>query len=310
MRELSREILADYQVRKGRAQKTAFRARVRAALEAEGYAVAEEKSPTIGSVNMVVGDVARAEVIFTAHYDTCAALPVPNFLAPKNLVASLAYQVLLAVAMIGFAGGVGWVAGLVLGDGAVRAARLAALLVLLWLLLFGPANRHTANDNTSGVLVLLETMLSLPPQARGRAAFVFFDNEEIGLLGSSFFAKKHGRRIAGTPLINFDCVSDGDHFLFVTGKGYGRSAGRMAAMEASLALPEGKTGEFCPSGRALYPSDQMHFPCGIGVVALRRRLGVGYYVGRIHTRRDTVMDAVNIETMRAFAVRVARGEVM
>ena len=52
----------------------------------------------------------------------------------------------------------------------------------------GKPNKHTANDNTSGVITLLELMNRLSPEQKERTAFVFFDNEENGMLGSAFFA--------------------------------------------------------------------------------------------------------------------------
>ena len=39
----------------------------------------------------VLGDPETAKVVFSAHYDTCARLPFPNFIAPKNLLVTLGY---------------------------------------------------------------------------------------------------------------------------------------------------------------------------------------------------------------------------
>ena len=57
-------------------------------------------------------------------------------------------------------------------------------------------------------------------------------------------------------------------------------------------------------GFGFYPSDQKHFPVGVGVAAMHRKPLVGYCLGRIHTRRDTVLDEVNIDLLRAGAVRL------
>ena len=56
-----------------------------------------------------------------------------------------------------------------------------------------------------------------------------------------------------------------------------------------------------------YPSDQKHFPVGVGVAALHRRPLLGYCLGRIHTRRDTVMDERNIELLRQGSLRLLDG---
>ncbi len=67
-------------------------------------------------------------------------------------------------------------------------------------------------------MVLFEIMSALSDAEREKAAFVFFDLEEMGLIGSASFASKHKKQMRDKPLINFDCVSDGNHFLFVLRK--------------------------------------------------------------------------------------------
>ena len=88
------------------------------------------------------------------------------------------------------------------------------VVLAMFLLMAGPANRHTANDNTSGVTTLLDIMTALPTEARESVAFVFFDLEEMGLFGSAGFANQHKQIAKNTLLVNFDCVSDGDTILF------------------------------------------------------------------------------------------------
>ena len=54
---------------------------------------------------------------------------------------------------------------------------------------------------------------------RKKCCFVFFDNEEWGLLGSGGFAnhcKKNGIDLSGTKVINFDCVGNGDVLTFAS----------------------------------------------------------------------------------------------
>lgn len=302
MHALTQEILGHYQNRKSRARKAAFRDFLCKQLEAEGIACRLECSPIIHSVNMVVGDVEHAEYIFTAHYDTCAVLPFPNFIAPMNLLISIAYQFLLAFLMIMACMVIGVCTGVLLGPSmAVWCVPLFAL-AMVYMLYFGIANRHTANDNTSGVAVLVEAMLSMPLEARERTAFVFFDNEEPGMLGSYFFRRKHKSIMKHKPLLNFDCVSDGNHLLLALSRDFMQDTQLVERTRASLRLKDGFTSEFCAAKAVFYPSDHMHFAKAAGVVALQRKRGIGYYLGRIHTRHDTAFDEDNIETLRAFIV--------
>ena len=46
--------------------------------------------------------------------------------------------------------------------------------------------------------------------------------------------------------------------------------------------------------KVYYPSDQAGFPLAIAVAALKRNKLFGYYMDKIHTKRDTVFDQTNI----------------
>ena len=88
MTELSREILRDWQIRKTKAQKLRFIEFMQSRLP--GLTVEEGGWPRCR--NLVLGDPENADVVFTAHYDTCARLPFPNFITPKNLLIYLLYS--------------------------------------------------------------------------------------------------------------------------------------------------------------------------------------------------------------------------
>ena len=71
-----------FPVRKGKKQRAAFRTWAAALARENGYSAHEEKG-SLGAVNLVIGNPETAKVVFTAHYDTCAVLPFPNFITPK-----------------------------------------------------------------------------------------------------------------------------------------------------------------------------------------------------------------------------------
>ena len=70
------------------------------------------------------------------------------------------------------------------------ASSISWLIIMIWML-FGKANKHTANDNTSGIITIIESAIKLPEDLRDEVCFVLFDNEELGLLGSSAFSKEY-----------------------------------------------------------------------------------------------------------------------
>ena len=94
-----RELIDQFPVRKSKQQKTAFREAVLSYGAARGYA-GKVESGTFGSKNVVFGDPEQAEYLVTAHYDTCARLPFPNFITPCHLSIYLLYQLFLCAVII------------------------------------------------------------------------------------------------------------------------------------------------------------------------------------------------------------------
>ncbi len=304
MTETAKEILELYQVRKNKKQKTRFIEYASAKAVELGYEAKIEKG-YLGARNVVVGDVENAKVVYTAHYDTCAVLPFPNFITPKNFGIYLLYQILIVAVFFAAAFALGFAFGFVgtflkLPEFVIRYSAMAVYWILLILMFAGPANRHTANDNTSGVITLFSIMEKLPAEQRNKVAFVFFDLEEAGLFGSMGFASKHNRAMKNKPLINFDCVSDGDNILFAIRRDAAKLSDKITA-----AFPEnGKFKVHAQTKGVFYPSDQANFPLGIGVAALKSTRGGTLYMNRIHTVRDTVFEEENIEFLTNGAVRL------
>ena len=302
MTQISQEILSRFQVRKTKKQKTAFISFLLPKIRVMGYSPEVETCGMFKSRNIVVGDIKNAAIVFSAHYDTCAAMPVPNFIMPQNILFTVLYSLILAIPVFIIAFAVSFTAAYLTSSPVVSSiSAMAVCILLIYLMLFGKANRHTANDNTSGVITLLEIMAALPHELRYKAAFVFFDHEEAGLLGSAAFRKMHRTEMENKLLFNFDCVSDGDNFLFVMSKK--AAAQHSENIRKCVPLCNGKNTVFSLSNRTFYPSDQIHFPVGIGVAAFKKG-PFGLYIGRIHTNRDIVFDFSNIEFIRDSMISV------
>ncbi|MBR4959750.1 MAG: M28 family peptidase [Clostridia bacterium] len=310
MTETTKHIFEKYQIRKTGAQKRAFIACIESLAQTWGYSCRVEKG-WMGAGNIVIGDPAKAKVIYTAHYDTCPRLPFPNFITPGHFWIYLLYQIAVVIGfmllpmaafvciVLSLASAFDWNSEIsamiaVLGGYGI-------MLIFSLLILFGPANRHTANDNTSGVTVLTELMEAMPEEYRDDAAYIFFDLEEMGLFGSGGYAAKHKNEIKGKPVINFDCVSDGETILLAVQK---RAAAYMDTLEKAF-VPTETVSVAIRNRGVFYPSDQMNFPCGIGVAALKRtKRGNILYMNRIHTNRDTVYREENIAYLKGSAVRL------
>lgn len=295
------DVLKEFPVRKSAKQKQAFRAAVQRELETLGYSCRVEKG-SFGSRNLVAGDSENAKYLITAHYDTCAWMPIPNFITPCSLLFFLISQLILAAILI--------LLPLPLGaavwyfthswDMAFTAWYLSFWLFLL-LILFGPANPHCANDNTSGVVTVLDIAKSLPEDQRSRVCFVLFDLEEAGLIGSTSYRKTHKQAIQNQLVLNFDCVGDGDNILLIPSKKLRKNSDNLNILNYCAGQYGAKQISVRTRGFSFYPSDQAGFPFGVGICALRKKLGV-LYLGRIHTRRDTILEQTNVNLLRAAIV--------
>ena len=242
-----------------------------------------------------------AKVIYTAHYDTCATLPFPNLITPKNIGLYLLYQIAIVLAVFAIVFIITFLSSFIVPAPFLTLVYELSVLVLLGFFVFGPANKHTANDNTSGVTVVIDTMLSMPENAKKDAAFVLFDLEEMGLFGSCGYNSKHKTMMKNKLLINFDCVSDGNDILLIVKK---------KASDYIPAITEAFKGNetICTqvvSKNVFYPSDQSSFPMGVGIGAFKRtkRLKI-LYLDRIHTKHDTIYNEENISFLVNSAIKL------
>lgn len=293
-------LLSKHPVRKTKAQKEAFRAWMTEEAARMGYtARVESVSSLLKCHNVVIGDPEKADVTFTAHYDTPAKMPFPNFITPCNIPVFMGYQMLpvLAMIVVCFAAAFGVAATTGDAELASKVAFVVYLLLfalLLWLMMGGKPNPNCANDNTSGVAAVLELMARIPAEKRDSVAFILFDNEEMGLLGSSGYAGKHKAVKKDKLIINMDCVGDGETVLFFANKKT-RALPAYEKLAAAMQSQSGRSLELCRMEKCMYPSDQGNFRFGVAVCACRKGKRIGYYCDKIHTPKDTVCEQVNLD---------------
>ncbi len=296
-------ILPEYEVRKTREQKTRFIEMLR---ERYGERMrVEESKKSDKSRNIVFGDPERAKTVFTAHYDTCVYMPFPNFITPMNMPVYILYQLVVAALMYipmvllillaaDLTGGLSETVQIIVKEVIV----FSYLFGILFLLRRGPANKHTANDNTSGVVTVLTLLDRIGTD--GDCAFILFDNEEMGMQGSKAYAKAHPNVKSNGFIVNLDCVSDGDNILlYMSKKEKDGEYCKSVAERAAEVFPQYGKNLIIPKGFTFYPSDQTSFKKYIAVAALKKSGLVGYYMEKIHTNKDTEFDGRNIEALAA-----------
>lgn len=153
-------------------------------------------------------------------------------------------------------------------------------------------------------MTLLELLLTLPEELRGKVCVVFFDNEEKGMFGSAGFARQHKAVKRNKLLVNFDCVSDGDSIQLYPNRALKKESETLALLERAF-MPQGEKTVEVVRSFGFYPSDQRCFVRGAGVCALKKSRWFGYYMDKIHTRRDCAFDEENIALLCAGAIRLA-----
>lgn len=299
MIEKPMDVLQRFPVRKSKKQKQNFRDEIQSYVRSLGYECTVEKGG-FGSRNVVIGDPEKAKYLVTAHYDTCAGMFLPNMVFPRNPVAFILYQLLVVAIVIAISSVAGVGLTLITKDSFLGVVfSMVVYFALLIGMMVGPANRHNANDNTSGVVTVLEMAASMPPNLRKRVCFVLFDLEEAGLLGSSAHRKAHKSASNRQIVLNMDCVGDGDEIWLLPNGKVRKDAAKMEKLCALEASCGEKSIHVHQKGYAFYPSDQANFPYGVAIGAFHRNKWMGLYYSRIHTNRDTILEHTNVNILRA-----------
>lgn len=302
------DILKLHPIRKTKEQKQAFRADILAYVKELGYDSHLEKG-SFGSQNIVIGDPKTAKYLVTAHYDTPASIGLPNILTPCNLLTFVLWQVLLIGGLL--------LVSVVLGVLVWFATHMKPLAMLvayvlyfgiLLLMLLGPANKSNVNDNSSGVITVLEIARTIQQNQRSKVCFVLFDLEEAGLIGSAAYRKVHKAETEDQIVLNLDCVGDGDHIIFFPTKKAKKDPKLLSDIHRLGGWFGKKHIQVKSKGFYTYPSDQRNFPLGFGIAAFHRKKGIGYYVDRIHTKKDIYLDETNVNLLRAALITLICGK--
>src|SRR5262245_29286179 len=94
---------------------------------------------------------------------------------------------------------------------------------------------HGATDNAGSSVILTkiaESLMAQPPA--GRVTLVWFDMEELGLIGSQKYVEGHAADHIGA-MVNLDVNAYGDTLLFGSSRGAANAAPRKAVLETCAA---------------------------------------------------------------------------
>ena len=243
--------------------------------------------------NIIIGDIEKSEVLFTAHYDTPATSIYPNLMMPRNKWLTMLYHtaipVLIAFLSLAVAYGIGYLCSI-----PQEYSYFVFLPIYLGAFFLSTrcfTNKNNKNDNTSGVATLLTIAKKV---GHDKVAFVLFDNEEKGLLGSKAMAKKYKELMKNKLVVNFDCVGNGSEILYIAKKD-AMQDGNYFKMIKKLKNSEKFTVHLFSIKGSTSNSDFKNFERGVGVMACSKGKFVKFYTGRIHTPKDVVASSENVE---------------
>ncbi len=290
MKDYLNEINERFPIRRTEEQKNSLFECIKAEAESVGLSARVEQLQNKHN-NIVIGDVENASVVYTAHYDTPARSLVPNLMMPRNPGLAYAYAfgipLIIAFFSLGVAYAIQALAGL------PYPAFAAIYLVLYFGLFFGVMrlgeNKTNKNDNTSGVATVLSIMAMNPKNA----AYILFDNEEKGLLGSKALLKSNKALWQSKTLINFDCVGLGNNIVIIAMENAEKHPVFEKISDTVKGNNEYNVGLY-PKKGSMTNTDSKNFPCGISVMACKKSKKGVLYTPYIHTKRDTVASSDNI----------------
>ena len=287
------DVLSLHPVRKTKKQKAAFRDDVVPYLESLGYSVVVQNGE-FGVKNVVVGNSETAKILVTAHYDTPAWLPFPNLITPCHAFPFILYQLVMTVGLFLIPMLCGFLANQLGYSGVSSYVMSALFFVEMCVMLVGPGNKTNANDNTSGVVALLDIAKNMPIDKRNVVCFVLFDLEEAGLLGSAHYVQKNSAYVNQQICLNLDCVGDGDNIVLFPARKLKKDDVRLSWLRQITSECGAKSIVVRENGFSYYPSDQHNFAYGVGVAALNKTKNGWLYCDKIHTKKDVVLDESNV----------------
>lgn len=286
----------NYPTRKSEEEKERFRKYIVEMLSDKGIEARVEQTRDGKNKNVVVGDPTSAKAVFTAHYDTPARSLFPNIMIPKNRFVFWPYQFVPVIFLLVVSLALSYLIGMVwLKDD--RAYMLSFLIIyygVFFLMMKAFKNPNNYNDNTSGVATVLKIIDNLSPDELEGVAFILFDNEEKGKKGSAAYAKDHKGNMDDPFLVNFDCVGNGDHIVFIA-QARALSANKYVKLQESFESTDAFTVEFCSHEKASSNSDHKNFRKGVACLACKRAKSGLLYTPYIHTPDDVVANNGNID---------------
>ncbi|MGY6647895.1 M28 family peptidase [Wenyingzhuangia sp. IMCC45574] len=284
-----KEILS-HKKRFSRKQKNSFLLLIEAKLQELGYQTETHKFkgfPT--SINLETKH-SNPEYIFIAHYDTGTIIPFWMHWLMKLFGINRQLLMLLALIVLPLFSGL-------FSVGYQKTADIISTFFLVTMASIFFPNKNNFDDNTSGVLSILKTAELLKNRGVNNVKFIFVDNEELGLIGSSAHKKhlsKNGLIPKNCKIISVDCVGGSGTIPLIIQNGKSNYA---SLFENAIKEEFGT----CKVSKMLLPASD-NFPFrkygAINISFVEETIiPNGFYIKNIHSAKDNEIDINKINKL-------------
>lgn len=310
MEKASLLILEKYKHRRTKNQKMKFINHLSDIFYDNGYPFFEERRGIFGDhINVLIGDIKSAKTVVCARYSERPTLFVPNLIAPKNKFIVYLYRFFIFLIM--------QVISLMAEDAFFNitknifisfASFIVVMLILAAIICFGPSFAKNADDNTSGVISIIETAKTFTPEQlkHSSLAFVLLDDGCFGFNGAKHLCKLHKKNIDEKVIINIDSIGSGEHIFYICNDNLQDDTVQTDKIIESIENHNKKINTVCQRQNIAFHSDGDIFEKSMTISSFSRGLSGIICSMRRHTIADTKIDEINISLIKNFIIKLVR----
>lgn len=277
------------QIRHSRKEKDDFIEFLKQKLHKHGFEYNVVQAKVINSIHLETVSESDPDVILMAHYDTSNIMPVWYEWLIRLCGHTRSLLTLLIFILVD------QLLHLTNNDLIIRGFEIVVVLTFIIPVLF-IKNKHTMNDNTSGViaLLLLAEKISKNETLKKRVKIVFTDNEEKMLLGSFQLRriwKKNSFSYKNTKIISIDSIGRGD-YVVISYNIVNRIANELNKMFAENQINSKSINMWVTPFSDAY---NFWFKGAVNINMMSKTIiPGGYYIKNIHSYRDKEISKDNI----------------
>lgn len=280
MQDFADALFRQFLIRNSYGEKVSFLHFFGRQLSNQGYPISLQKKKVLGILNqnLIAGDIARADVIVFAHYDTprTRLFPFVKYIHSPLLSLLLTGFPLLLIGLLCYL-----LTRLFLWPPAASASLFA---ILAFASFFALRNKHNCNDSSS---LLALYALAEKLKGTGRICLVLLDNHHFFGLGARAFKNQYSGRLEQKSAVVLEYVGTGSRFCLEYSQAAAGFAQKIEQQYQAALFPVKRKG-FCAR---LYRADKT--PLGYCICDLYTAQDVKLEFSYIQDAANALIDALS-----------------